>query len=195
MTIAITGATGHLGRLIINGLKTKVPAANIVALARTPARAAGLGVTVREADYDRPETFEQALAGVDTLLLISGSELGRRVAQHRHVIEAAKRAGVARIVYTSVLHADTSPLSVAVDHRATEADLQGSGIAFTFLRNSWYTENYTGQIPGALAGGAFLGSAAGGRISSALRGRLRRGGGRCAHRGRARGQDLRAGRR
>jgi NAD(P)H dehydrogenase (quinone) len=170
MTIAVTGATGYLGRLVIDKLKAKVSADNIIALARTPARAAGLGVAVREADYDRPETLDPALAGVDTLLLVASTEFGqRRVAQHRNVIAAAKRAGVQRIAYTSVLRADTSPLSVAEDHRTTEADLKASGMAFTFLRNGWYTENYTGQLPGVMAGGAFLGSAGDGKISAAVR--------------------------
>jgi NAD(P)H dehydrogenase (quinone) len=170
MTIAITGANGQLGRLVISKLKERVPAGNIVALARTPAKAAGLGVTVRAADYDRPETLDRALVGVTALLLIAGTEVGpRRVAQHRNVIAAAKQAGVKRIACTSVLHADTSPLSVADDYRATEADLKASGLPYTFLRNSWYTENYTGAIPGALAGAAFLGSAGDGKICSAPR--------------------------
>ena len=169
MTIAITGATGQLGRLVVNKLKNQVPASDIVALVRSPEKAGGLGVAVREADYDRPETLGPALAGVDTLLLISSSEVGKREPQHRNVIEAAKSAGVRRIVYTSLLHADTSPLSLAAEHRATESAIKSSGIAFTILRNGWYTENYTGSIPGALAGGAFIGSAGEGRISSASR--------------------------
>lgn len=167
--IAVTGATGHLGRLVISSLKEKVAVSDIVALARTRANAADLGVTVREADYDRPETLERALRDVDTLLLISSSEVGKRAAQHRNVIEAAKKGGVKRIVYTSLLHADTSPLDLAEEHLATERTVPDSGIAYTILRNGWYTENYTGSIPGALAGGAFLGSAGTGRISSAAR--------------------------
>jgi NAD(P)H dehydrogenase (quinone) len=155
---------------VVKGLKDKVPSADIVALVRTPARAAGLGVSVRDADYSKPETLDRALAGIDTLLMISSSELGqRRVLQHHNVIEAAKRSGVKRIVYTSLLHADTSPLNLGEGHRATEAELRVSGIPFTILRNGWYTENYTASIPGALAGGAFLGSAGNGKISSALR--------------------------
>ena len=169
MTIGITGVTGQLGRLVLDSLKKKGPAADLVALARSPERAAGLGVAVRAFDYDKPETLGPALAGVDTLLLISGPVPGVRVAQHRQVIEAAKQAGVKRIVYTSALHADTSPLDIAPDHRATEADLKASGMPFTILRHGWYTENYTGSIPGALAGGAFLGSAGDARISSATR--------------------------
>jgi len=169
MTIAVTGATGQLGRLVISKLAEQVPAADIVALVRSPEKAAGLGVDAREADYDRPETLGPALAGVDTLLLISANEVGKREAQHRNVIEAAKQAGVKRIVYTSLLHADRSPLSLAGEHAATESALKASGIPFTILRNGWYTENYTGSIPGALAGGAFIGSAGDGRISSATR--------------------------
>jgi len=169
MIIAITGATGKLGQLVIDKLKTKVPASNIVALARSQAKAAGLGVAVREADYGKPATLEAALSGVDTVLLISSNELGKRAAQHGNVIEAAKKAGVKRIVYTSLLHADTSPLGLADEHRQTEAELKASGVPYTLLRNGWYTENYTGSIAGALAGGAFLGSAGDGRISSAAR--------------------------
>ena len=169
MTIAITGATGQLGRLVINKLKEKVSPSEIIALARNTAKASDLGVTVREANYDRPATLEQALSGVETLLLISSSEVGKRVTQHGNVIKAAKNTGVKRIVYTSLLHADTSVLSLAEEHRATEAELKESGIPYTVLRNGWYTENYAGSIPGALAGGAFIGSAGEGKISSATR--------------------------
>jgi NAD(P)H dehydrogenase (quinone) len=167
--IAITGATGQLGRLVVNKLKDKVPASEIVALARSTAKAADLGVAAREADYDRPETLESALSGVDTLLLISSSEVGKRATQHHNIIEAAKKASVKRIVYTSLLHADTSPLNLAAEHVATETELKASGIPYTILRNGWYTENYSASIPGAIAGGAFLGSASDGKISSATR--------------------------
>lgn len=169
MTIAITGATGQLGRLVVSKLTDRAPSGDIVALARSPENADDLGVSVREADYDRPETLGPALEGVDTLLLISASEVGKRVPQHRNVIEAAKDADVKWIVYTSLLHADSSSLDLAEEHLATEAELKASGIPFTILRNGWYTENYTGSIPGALAGGAFLGSAGEGRISAATR--------------------------
>jgi NAD(P)H dehydrogenase (quinone) len=114
---------------------------------------------VREADYDRPRTLDEALQGVDSLLLISASQVGKRTAMHRNVIEAAKTAGVTRIVYTSLLHADASPLNLAVEHLATEADLEASGVPFTILRNGWYTENYTGLIAAALASGTFVGCA------------------------------------
>jgi NAD(P)H dehydrogenase (quinone) len=172
-TYAVTGATGHLGALAIDALLERgVAPADIVAIVRTPARADELarrGVTVRAGDYSRPDTLPAALAGVDVLLLVSGNELGQRVAQHGAVIEAAKGAGVARIAYTSVLRADTSPVVLAPEHRGTEQVLQASGVPFTILRNGWYTENYTGSVQGALTGGAFIGSAGEGRISSAAR--------------------------
>ena len=169
MTVAVTGATGQLGRLVVAGLKDKLDAGDIIALARSPEKAADLGVTARKADYDAPETLVPALAGVDTLLLISGSEIGQRTAQHRAVIEAAKSAGVGHIVYTSLLRADTSPMSLAVEHRETEALIKASGLTYTILRNGWYTENYTGSVPGAVQAGALVGSAGDGRISSAAR--------------------------
>ncbi|SHK66721.1 SDR family oxidoreductase [Hymenobacter psychrotolerans] len=169
MKIAITGATGQLGRLVIEKLKARTSADQLVALVRNPAKAADLGVEVREADYNQPATLSAALAGVEKLLLISSSEVGQRATQHHNVLEAARQAGVRHIIYTSVLHADTSPLSLAEEHRATEAELKASGVAYTLLRNGWYTENYTGSVPGAVAGGAFIGSARNGRISSATR--------------------------
>jgi NAD(P)H dehydrogenase (quinone) len=159
MTIAITGATGHLGRLIISGLASRIPAGEIIALARSPEKAADLGVAVRSFDYDRQESLVPSLTGVGTLLLISANEIGKRALQHRHVINAAKQAGVSRIVYTSLLHADTSPLSLAAEHSGTEAAIKASAIPFTFLRNGWYAENYTGSI----------GSAGAGKISAAAR--------------------------
>ncbi|MCD9030828.1 SDR family oxidoreductase [Luteimonas sp. Y-2-2-4F] len=169
MTIAVTGATGQLGRLVVDRLKREVAPEDIVAFARDPAKAADLGVAVRAADYARPETLDAALAGVDTLLLISSSEVGQRVAQHLNVIEAAQRAGVERIAYTSLLRADTSPLALGEEHCRTEEALRASGIPHTLLRNGWYTENYTAAIPGALAAGAFVGSAGEGRIAAATR--------------------------
>ena len=169
MKIAVTGATGQLGRIVVSKLKEKVSAENIVALVRSASKANDLGVEAREADYSKPEALNNALSGIDTLLLISSSEVGQRATQHRNVIEAAKNAGVQWIVYTSLLHADTSSLSLAGEHLETEAALQQSGIPFTLLRNGWYTENYTGSIGGALAGGAFIGSAGNGKISSASR--------------------------
>lgn len=169
MTIAVTGSTGQLGRLVIEKLKARVPAGEIVALARDPAKAADLGVTVRVADYARPETLAPALAGVDTLLLISSDAIGQRVAQHAAVIDAAKAAGVKRIAYTSILRADASPLALADEHKATEALILASGLPYVLLRNGWYTENYTGSLAGAVAAGAMIGASGEGRISAATR--------------------------
>jgi len=169
MKIAITGATGQLGQLVVKKLKEKVSAKDLVALVRSPSKATGLGIEAREADYNNPETLESALAEIDTLVLISGSEVGKRIAQHRAVIEAAKKNGVKWILYTSILHADTSKISLAEEHLATEKELQESNIPYTILRNGWYTENYTGSIAGALAGGAFIGSAGAGKLSTAAR--------------------------
>ena len=169
MTIAITGATGQLGRLVVESLKTRVPTGDIVALVRDPAKAADLGVAARAADYAKPETLGSALAGVDTLLLISSNAVGQRLPQHRAVIEAAKAAGVKRVVYTSILRADTTPIGLADEHKATEALLKASGLAYTLLRNGWYTENYAGSIQGAVASGALIGAAGDGKISAAAR--------------------------
>lgn len=166
-TIAVTGSTGHLGRLVIAGLRQRVPGGSIVALARSPARAADLGVEVRAFDYDAPDVA--ALAGVERLVLISGSEMGQRARQHQAVIEAAKAAGVKEIIYTSLLHADRSPISLADEHRATEAALAAAGIPHVILRNGWYVENYLGSVSAAVAHGAMIGSAREGRISAAPR--------------------------
>ncbi len=169
MTIAITGATGQLGSLIIERLKGQLSHDRIIALARNPDKAAGLGVPVRSFDYARPEGLAQALEGVETLLLISSSEIGQREEQHRNVIAAARQAGVAHLVYTSILHADRSPISLAQEHRATEAALAASGLAVTVLRNGWYFENCAASFPAALANGAFIGSAGDGQLSLATR--------------------------
>jgi len=169
MKIGVTGATGHLGRIVIEKLKGKLASESIVALVRSPQKAADLSVEVREFDYTRPEKLADSLKGIDNLLLISGNEVGQRAVQHKNVIDAAKKAGIKWIVYTSLLHADTSTLSLADEHLATEKALKDSGIKYTILRNGWYTENYTGSIQGALAGGVFVGSAGSGKISSAPR--------------------------
>ena len=170
--IVVTGATGQLGRLVIDALLETVPASSIVAAVRSPEKAAALaarGGVVRQADYTQAETLDSALAGAEKLLLISSSEIGQRVPQHRAVIEAAKRAGIKLIAYTSILRADTSPLGLATEHAQTEALLKASGLPFVLLRNGWYTENYAASVPAALAHGAVLGSAGNGRISSAAR--------------------------
>ncbi len=170
MKTGITGTTGQLGRLVVGKLKEKgVLSENLIALVRTPAKAADLQIEAREFDYAKPESLPQALEGIDRLLLISGNEIGQRATQHANVIKAAKEAGVKWIVYTSLLHADTSSLSLAEEHLITEKALKASGIAYTILRNGWYTENYTGSVAGAVAGGAFIGSAGNGKIASAAR--------------------------
>lgn len=170
--IVVTGATGQLGRLVIEALLKSVPANQIVAAVRTPSKAAdlaALGVQVREADYSKPATLDSAFAGADKVLLISSSEVGQRAAQHQAVISAAARAKVKLIAYTSLLHADTSVLGLAKEHVETEAQLKASGLPFAVLRNGWYTENYAASVPAALAHNATMGSAGAGRISSASR--------------------------
>ena len=169
MKTGVTGATGQLGTLVVEKLKEKGLASNVVALVRNPEKAAGLGVEVREFDYNNPAKLVDALKDIEKLILISGNELGKRAEQHANVIEAAKKAGVKWVVYTSLLHADTSSLSLAPEHYATEKALQASGLTYTILRNGWYTENYTGSVAGAVAAGAFIGSAGDGKISSAAR--------------------------
>lgn len=169
MTIAITGASGQLGRIALSHLKTLTDPAGILALARDPARVADLGVAARAFDYTRPERMAEALAGVTTLVLISSSDFNDRVGQHRNVISAAKAAGVRRILYTSILKADRSPLLIAADHRATEEIIAASGIPATILRNGWYTENWTASLGGAISGGALIGAAGTGRFTPATR--------------------------
>ncbi|WP_257657044.1 SDR family oxidoreductase [Parapedobacter lycopersici] len=169
MKIGITGATGQLGRLVVEKLKQRVNSETLVALVRSPDKAADLGIEAKAFDYTKPETLAAALRGIDYLLLISGSEVGQRKEQHQNVINAAREADIKWIVYTSLLHADTSSLSLAAEHVATEELLKASGIPYTLLRNGWYTENYTASIPGALGAGAFVGSAGDGKISSATR--------------------------
>lgn len=169
MKIGITGATGQLGRLVVEKLKQRVNAENLVALVRSPEKAADLGIEAREFDYTKSGALAPALQGIDHLLLISGSEVGQRKVQHENVIKAAQEARVKWVVYTSLLHADTSSLSLAAEHVETEKLLKTSGIPHTLLRNGWYTENYTASVPGAVAAGAFIGSAGDGKISSATR--------------------------
>lgn len=170
--IAITGASGQLGRLVVAELLKSVPASTLGVAVRSPEKVAdlsALGVQVREADYDKPDTLEKAFAGVEKLLLISANEVGKRAPQHANVIAAAKKAGVPFMAYTSILHADTTPLPLAREHKQTEAMLAESGIPHAILRNGWYTENYAASIPAALQYGVVLGSAGNGRISSAAR--------------------------
>lgn len=170
--IAITGATGQLGQHVIESLLKTVPASQIVAIVRNPAKATALsqqGITIRQADYSDEAAFTTALQGIDKLLLISSSEVGQRAPQHRNVINAAKAAHVKFIAYTSLLHADTSPLGLADEHVATEQMLAESGIAYVLLRNGWYTENYLASAPAALGHGVFIGAAGEGKIASATR--------------------------
>ncbi len=170
--IVVTGATGKLGRHVIEGLLARVPAGQVVAAVRNPAKAADLaarGVQVRLADYEKPETLDAAFAGAEKLLLISGSEVGKRVAQHQAVVNAAKKAGVKLLAYTSILKADTSRMALAAEHQATEKLLRDSGLPFVLLRNGWYLENYTENLAPALQHGALLGSTGGGRIAAATR--------------------------
>jgi NAD(P)H dehydrogenase (quinone) len=170
--IVITGASGQLGRLVIEALLKKLPASEIVAAVRSPEKVSDLaarGVQIRHADYSQPATLDTAFKGADKLLLISSSEVGQRVPQHRAVIDAAKRAGVKLLAYTSLLHADTSPLGLAAEHQETEALLREAGLPHVLLRNGWYSENYAAGVPAALAHGVLLGSAGSGRIASAAR--------------------------
>ncbi|WP_343646715.1 SDR family oxidoreductase [Enterobacter sp.] len=170
--IAITGATGQLGQHVIEALLKTVPAGQIVAIVRNPAKAEALrqqGVVVRQADYTDEAAFTVALNGVDKLLLISSSEVGQRAAQHQNVINAAKAAGVKFIAYTSLLHADTSPLGLHVEHVQTEKALAESGVPYALLRNGWYTENYLASAPPALEHGVFIGAAGEGKIAAATR--------------------------
>ncbi len=170
--IAITGATGQLGHYVIKSLMKTVPASQIVAIVRNPAKAQALtaqGITVRQADYGDEAALTSALQGVEKLLLISSSEVGQRAPQHRNVINAAKTAGVKFIAYTSLLHADKSPLGLADEHIETEKMLADSGIVYTLLRNGWYTENYLASAPAALEHGVFIGAAGDGKIASATR--------------------------
>ncbi|MGV9266246.1 SDR family oxidoreductase [Kitasatospora sp. NPDC003701] len=166
----VTGATGQLGRLVVEGLLAKVPAGEVAVAVRSAEKAADLaarGVTVHVVDYDRPESLASAFAAGDRVLLISGSEVGRRIPQHTAVVEAARAAGVALLAYTSAPGAATFRL--ADEHKATEAAIRESGLPFSFLRNGWYTENYLGDAAGTVARGVVVGSAGQGRVASAPR--------------------------
>jgi NAD(P)H dehydrogenase (quinone) len=172
MSIVVTGATGQLGRLVVEALLARgVPAGQIVATGRRVEALADLqdrGVTVRRADYTDPDSLRAAFAGAEKVLLVSSSEVGQRLPQHRNVIAAAKDAGVSLIAYTSITKADTSTLALADEHKATEELLAESGVPHVILRNGWYTENYTGQLATYLQHG-IVGAAGGGRVSAATR--------------------------
>ncbi|WP_026924830.1 SDR family oxidoreductase [Glycomyces arizonensis] len=171
--IAVTGASGHLGRLVIERLlEREVPPEQITALVRDPAKASELaerGVEVRHADYDQPNTLQPALYGVEKLLLISGSEVGQRLPQHRNVIDAAKYAEVGLVLYTSILNADTSQVALATEHIGTERYLQETGVPHVILRNGWYMENYTQNLDRIIESGTLYGAAGKGRVAAATR--------------------------
>ncbi|MDQ1009045.1 NAD(P)H dehydrogenase (quinone) [Streptomyces sp. V4I23] len=172
MSIVVTGATGALGRLVVDELLAAVPADRIAAVVRDKEKAADLaarGVELRIADYSEPATLDGAFRAGDRVLLISGSEVGRRVAQHAAVIEAAKAAGVAQLAYTGVLGGPDADFDLAAEHKATEELILDSGLPYTFLRNGWYTENYTGNLGPVLEHGTVVGNAGDGRIASATR--------------------------
>ncbi|MFD7502607.1 SDR family oxidoreductase [Streptomyces sp. NPDC059850] len=172
MSIVVTGATGHLGRLVIDGLLEKVPADRVTAVVRDADKAAALaarGVTLKVADYSRPETLRGAFAAGDKVLLISGSEVGQRVPQHQAVIDAAKEAGVALLAYTSVLGGPAADFTLADEHRATEQAITESGLPYSLLRNGWYNENYTERLAPVLEHGAVVAAAGEGRVASASR--------------------------
>ena len=173
MTLLVTGATGHLGRLTVESLLERgVAADQIVATGRNTATLADLadrGVIVRRTDYTDPGMLKEAFAGAEKLLLISSSEVGQRYEQHVNVVDAARAAGVQLIAYTSITRAATSNMALAEEHRATEEYIRGSGIPFVFLRNNWYIENYTDQLSVVLEHQALLGSAGDGKVSGATR--------------------------
>lgn len=170
--VLVTGATGKLGRLVVDSLLKKLPASQVAAAVRSPEKAADLaarGVDVRKADYTQPATLDAAFRGVDRLVFISASEVGKRLEQHRAVVDAAKRAGVKLVVYTSILKADRAKTGLAAEHRATEQLLAASGLPHVFLRNSWYIENYSENLAGPLHAGVLLGAAGKGKVSPAAR--------------------------
>ncbi|MFF1574057.1 SDR family oxidoreductase [Leifsonia sp. NPDC058292] len=173
MTIVVTGASGHLGRLVVESLLERgVPAADIRALGRSEQKLAALadrGVQTATIDFDKPETLDAAFDGADALLLVSASEPGKRVPQHKNAIDAAVRSGVGHIVYTSAPHATDTALVLAPEHKATEELLAESGLPVTVLRNNWYTENYVGQLDTAGQSGEIVASAGDGRVASATR--------------------------
>lgn len=173
MTILVTAASGQLGRLVVDALLERgVAPAELVATARDTAKlqsAAERGVRTAVLDYDRPETIAAALDGVDTVLLISGSAPGARAVGHRNVIDAAKAAGVAKLVYTSVPNATTAEFVLAPDHKATEEAIAASGVPAVIARHNWYTENYVGDVQQAAESGTILASVGDGKVASATR--------------------------
>ena len=173
MSIVITGASGHLGRLVVDQLLAAgTPPEQIVATGRDLDKLADLaakGVTVRRADFADPATLDDAFAGADALLLVSTTTVGDRFDNARTAIDAAQRVGVSRIVYTSMVNASTAKMTLAEAHRRTEDYLKQSGAAYTILRNGWYLENYTDQLPIIREYHTLMGSAGDGRVSAASR--------------------------
>jgi NAD(P)H dehydrogenase (quinone) len=172
VVIVVTGATGKLGRLVLDALLQTVPAMELAVAIRTPSKAADLaarGVQVRHGDYDRPDTLSGAFKPGEKVLLISANEVGKRAVQHLRVIEAARAANVALLAYTSLLRADRSTLILAEEHRTTEEAIHASGLPYVFLRNGWYLENHTEQLHGTMERGVLVGAAAQGRFASAAR--------------------------
>jgi NAD(P)H dehydrogenase (quinone) len=173
MSYVVTGATGHFGRLVTEDLLGRgVPAEDIIAAGRDITKLKDLadrGVRILAIDYDDPASLDAAFRGADRILLVSASEPGRRAQQHRNAIDAAERAGAGLLAYTSIANADTTTLRLAAEHQATEAALRASGLSYVLLRNSWYIENYTAQLPAILERGSLAGSAGDGRVSAATR--------------------------
>lgn len=168
----ITGATGQLGRLVLDRLLAAVPAAEVAAVVRNPAKAEDLaarGVNVRVASYDDPIALMDVFEQDDKVLLISGSEVGHRIAQHRAVVHAARAARVAHFAYTGALGGPLADFRLADEHRATEAAILESGLVYTMLRNGWYHENYTARLPRILASGTIVTNAGMGRVGTAAR--------------------------
>jgi NAD(P)H dehydrogenase (quinone) len=170
--IVVTAASGQLGRLVVDELLRRIPASDLAIVVRDPDKVADLaarGVQVRRGDYAKPDTLASALTGATKLLMISSSEMGQRAPQHRNVVDAAKKANVGLLAYTSILRAESSKMKLAAEHLETEQYIQASGLPFVFLRNGWYFENHTATLGSALAHGAILGAAASGRFASAAR--------------------------
>jgi len=169
--ILVTASTGKLGHHVIKHLLHRVPASEIVAGVRNRQKAkefSDKGIELRELDYSKASTIADALNGVDKVLLISGNE-GERVAGHKAVIDAAKKAGVKLLVYTSALNADSGKTLIHADHKATETLIRESGIPYVFLRNGWYVENYTDNVGPTLEHGAMFGATKDAKFSPAPR--------------------------
>lgn len=170
--ITVTGATGQLGRLVIDALLKRVPASEITAAVRSPEKAADIaarGVRVVRADYNAPETLGPALVGTGRLLIISGNEFGQRVEQYERLIAAASAAGVGFIAYTSIINVDGNPMYLGADHKVAERLIVETGLPYAFLRNGWYNENYVTAFQSGAAHGTMIGAAGEGRISAAAR--------------------------